>query len=41
MDNMNEDNIIQLSLFGNDNKDEILKEIKELRKQIEYYNKRD
>ena len=37
---MNEDNIIQLSLFGNDNKDEILKEIKELRKQIEYYNKK-
>ena len=37
---MNEDNIIQLSWFGNDNKDEILKEIKELRKQIEYYNKK-
>ena len=39
---MNEDNIIQLSLFDNEDnkKQEILKEIKELRKQIEYYNKK-
>lgn len=37
---MSDDNIIQLSIFGNDNKDEILKEIKKLRKQIEYYNKK-
>lgn len=37
---MNEDNMIQLSLFSSDNKYEILNEIKELRKQIEYYNKK-
>ena len=37
---MEDNNIEQLSLFGNDNKEEILKEIKSLRKQIEYYNKK-
>lgn len=37
---MNEDGMIQLSLFGNDSKEEILEEIKGLRKQIEYYNKK-
>lgn len=37
---MNENNIIQLSLFEEDNKNEIKKEIEQLRKQIEYYNKK-
>ena len=37
---MNDDGMVQLSLFGNDSKEEILEEIKSLRKQIEYYNKK-
>jgi DNA ligase (NAD+) len=37
---MNEDNVIQLSLFNDNEKEEALKEIEELRKQIEYYNKK-
>lgn len=37
---MKEEDMEQLSLFGEDNKKAILEEMKDLRKQIEYYNKK-